>query len=72
MKTIGAAQFKARCLALLDEVEPDGLVITKHGKAVARLTPMGSASTDLVGCLRHRIRIKGRLLSTGVSWRAGA
>jgi prevent-host-death family protein len=72
MKTIGAAQFKARCLALLDEVEPDGLIITKHGKAVARLTPVTSASADLVGCLAGRIRIKGPLLSTGAIWRAGS
>jgi hypothetical protein len=31
-KTIGAAQFKQQCLALLDTVGPDGPVITKHGK----------------------------------------
>lgn len=71
MKAIGAAEFKARCLALLDEVGPDGLVITKHGKAVARLVPIGSASADLVGCLAGRIRIKGPVQSTGVKWRAG-
>jgi len=27
MKQIGAAQFKERCLSLLDEVDPDGIVI---------------------------------------------
>lgn len=36
---ITATQFKARCLRLLDEVAETGhpLVITKHGKPVARL-----------------------------------
>lgn len=38
-QTITATQFKARCLALLDEVAATGvpLVITKHGRPVARL-----------------------------------
>jgi prevent-host-death family protein len=42
MKEITATQFKARCLRLLDEVAETGepLVITKHGRAVARLEPL--------------------------------
>lgn len=41
MREITATQFKARCLRLLDEVAETGepLVITKHGRAVARLEP---------------------------------
>ena len=41
-KTIGAAQFKARCLELLDSVARTGadLVITKRGKPIARLAPL--------------------------------
>jgi prevent-host-death family protein len=36
-----ATEFKARCLALLDEVAATGEVITvlKHGKPVAQLVP---------------------------------
>ena len=36
MKTIGSAKFKEQCLALLDELDESGLVVTKHGKPVAR------------------------------------
>lgn len=41
-KTIPAGEFKDKCLALLDEVNKTGatLVITKHGKKVAKLTPI--------------------------------
>jgi prevent-host-death family protein len=41
-KTIPAGEFKARCLALLDEVAQTGmpLLVTKRGKAVARLVPV--------------------------------
>ena len=42
MRTIGAAQFKAQCLALLDQLEADGLIITKHGKPIARVLPYAS------------------------------
>lgn len=40
-KKITATQFKARCLRLLDEVAATGetLIITKHGRPVARVEP---------------------------------
>ncbi|MBI4420629.1 MAG: type II toxin-antitoxin system prevent-host-death family antitoxin [Gemmatimonadetes bacterium] len=69
-KTIGAAQFKEQCLALLDSVGPEGIVITKHGKPVARLVPVEHESRDLLGALAGKLRIKGDILSTGASWRA--
>ncbi len=69
-KTIGAAQFKERCLAILDEVGPEGVVVTKHGKPVAKLIPIETDSADLIGSLKDRIRVKGDLLSTGVKWHA--
>ena len=39
-KTLSASAFKARCLALMDEVERTGepVIITKHGRPVAQLT----------------------------------
>lgn len=42
MRTIAAGQFKAHCLRLLDEVAETGetIVVTKRGRAVARLTPV--------------------------------
>ena len=39
MKEIGAAKFKHQCLALLDQLDADGLIVTKHGKPVARVLP---------------------------------
>lgn len=50
--TIGAGDFKAKCLKLLDTVAEtrQPLTITKHGKAVARLVPI-PLETDLFGAL---------------------
>ncbi len=41
-REIPAAEFKAKCLALLDEVSATGLalVVTKRGKPVARIVPL--------------------------------
>lgn len=70
MKTMAAARFKAKCLAILDEVDPDGLVITKHGRPVARLVPITAESATLIGSLKGKLRIKGNILSTGARWDA--
>lgn len=70
MKQIAAAKFKEQCLSLLDEVDPDGIVITKHGKPVARLIPFAADSASLIGSLAGKIEIKGDLLSTKVQWDA--
>lgn len=70
MKSIPAAKFKEQCLALLDQLDPDGITITKHGKPVAKLVPIHTDSAKLIGSLKGKIKIKGNILSTGVKWDA--
>ena len=72
MKKIGAAKFKEQCLALLDQLDADGLIVTKHGKPVARVVPYDSQGVDLIGSLRHKIKIRGNVLTTGLDWDANA
>ncbi|HXV62343.1 MAG TPA: type II toxin-antitoxin system prevent-host-death family antitoxin [Vicinamibacteria bacterium] len=69
-KTISAAKFKEKCLAILDDVGPEGIIVTKHGKPVAKLIPIAADSADLIGSLKNEIRVKGDILSTGVTWNA--
>ncbi len=70
MKQIGAAKFKEQCLAILDEVDEDGIIITKRGKPVAKLIPIQAASSELIGSLREKLAVHGDVVSTGVRWRA--
>ena len=70
MKLIPAARFKEKCLSILDRVGPEGVIITKHGKPVAKLTPIKSQSADLIGSMKGKIKIKGNILSTGLKWDA--
>lgn len=69
-RTIAAAQFKEKCLAILDQVDADGVVITKHGRPVAKLIPVARTSEHLIGSLKGRIRVNGDIMSTGVEWDA--
>ncbi len=71
METIGAAKFKEQCLALLDRLDADGLVVTKHGKPVAKVIPFGQRDADLIGSMRGLIKVKGDILSTGFDWDLG-
>ncbi|HMF43840.1 MAG TPA: type II toxin-antitoxin system prevent-host-death family antitoxin [Polyangia bacterium] len=70
MKRVAAAKFKEQCLSILDHLDADGILITKHGRPVARLLPAERASAELIGSLRGKIRVKGDIKSTGVKWEA--
>ena len=70
MTTIPAAQFKAQCLSLLDRVGPEGIVITKHGRPVAKLVPITTEPAALIGSLKGKLTIKGDIFSTGITWDA--
>ncbi|MBV6423481.1 MAG: hypothetical protein NAOJABEB_01274 [Steroidobacteraceae bacterium] len=70
MKQIAAAKFKEQCLALLDSVGAEGIVITKRGKPVAKLIPIGAESAALIGALEGRLKITGQILSTDAKWHA--
>jgi prevent-host-death family protein len=45
-QSLAAADFKARCLELMDRVRETGVeyTITKHGRPVARLVPVNEPS----------------------------
>ena len=70
MKQLSASKFKEQCLSLLDSVDPEGIVVTKRGKPVAKLIPFGADSADLIGSLKGKLRIKGQIISTGIRWDA--
>ena len=70
MQTINASKFKERCLSLLENLDPEGIIITKHGKPVARLIPASADCADLIGSMKGKIRVHGNILSTGHNWDA--
>jgi prevent-host-death family protein len=65
MKTIAAGEFKARCLALMEDVRSkrEPLVITKRGKPVAKLVPIEDAKDDFIGRLKGVFKVVGDIES---------
>jgi len=70
MRTIPAGEFKAKCLAIMDEVHTGGkpVLITKRGKPIARLVPL-EAETEIeprpiFGAMRGMAVIVGDIVSS--------
>ena len=64
-RMIKASEFKAKCLALMDEVERTGesIVITKKGKPVAELVRPRARQRNALGILKGRVFITGDIIS---------
>ncbi len=70
MEKISATKFKEQCLHILSNLENEGIVITKHGRPVARLIPIEAESGRLIGSLKGELTVNGDILSTGLKWDA--
>ncbi len=67
---ISASEFKATCLALLDDVATNRreVVVTKRGKPMAKLVPV-TVAAELVGSVTV-LADDEDVFSTGEPWRA--
>jgi prevent-host-death family protein len=64
MKQMPAGEFKAQCLAVMDQVSQSGepVLITKHGKPVAKLVPAERQTDDLFGYMAGKVKIVGDIV----------
>lgn len=73
---ISAAEFKARCLKLMDHVNEfhEEVIITKHGKPVAKLVPVTAApEKPLFGFLDKKIQINEDIIAPlNLEWTASS
>ncbi|MEO8370885.1 MAG: type II toxin-antitoxin system prevent-host-death family antitoxin [Candidatus Solibacter sp.] len=68
MKTrvIGATEFKAKCIELLDEVEEHGgtITVTKRGRPIATLSPAKKTKfKSSAGILAGKVKITGDIVN---------
>ena len=65
MKTMGAGEFKAKCLKIMDRVRAtrEPVLITKKGRPVAKLVPVDPTAEDFLGSLAGTIEIVGDIES---------
>jgi prevent-host-death family protein len=72
--TIGASQFRSRCLGILNRVaeKRETVVITKRGRAVAKLVPIPDVRESLMGRWRGTVKIQGDIVHSDASddWEA--
>jgi len=69
MKTMAAGSFKTKCLAVMDEVQAkrETVVITKHGKPVAKLVPVSAETDEIYGFLKGKGTIQGDIVSPALT-----
>jgi prevent-host-death family protein len=60
--------FKENCLAIVSEVRAkrEPVIITKHGKAMAKLIPVGTAVHEIYNFLAGKGAIPGDVLSSAI------
>ena len=72
-RTIAAGEFKAKCLQLLNDVAEmkQELIVTKHGKPVAKVIPIAVKPIDIVGAMKGSVLWEGDIISPlDVEWEA--
>lgn len=69
MKKMPAGSFKTNCLAVMDEVQAkrESVVITKHGKPVAKLVPINAEADDIYNFLAGKGSIIGDVVSPALT-----
>ncbi len=65
MRKMAAGTFKAHCLAVMDEVQAkrEAVLITKHGKPVAKLVPADKTTDDIYGFFKGKAKITSDIIS---------
>ena len=72
-KTMSAADFKAKCLDVLDQVAErhEAVIVTKRGRPVAQVVPIVKRPKPLWGAMKGQIEIRGDIISAlDVEWEA--
>jgi prevent-host-death family protein len=70
-KTISASEFKAKCLKIIEQLDPQGITITKRGRPVAKVVPAGPVdNSKLIGLMKGKVVVRGDIFSTGRKWHA--
>lgn len=66
---MAAGTFKVHCLSVMDEVQAkrESVVITKHGKPVAKLVPADTDADDIYNFLAGKGAITGDVVSPALS-----
>ena len=68
--SITLTRFRREIHSLLENLPPDGLIITNRGRPVAQILPCLMKPEDMIGSLKGEFDIHGDIYSTGITWEA--
>jgi antitoxin (DNA-binding transcriptional repressor) of toxin-antitoxin stability system len=64
-------EFNAHAVEILEHLESPGVILTKEGRPIAKITPLPAINNEpLIGSMKDEITIHGDLFSTGIQWDA--
>jgi prevent-host-death family protein len=64
VKKIPAGEFKAQCLAIMDQVSRSGepVIVTKHGKPVVKLVPAEKHGDEIFNYMAGKVKVVGDIV----------
>jgi len=69
--TIDLNEFSAHFLEILEHLTTPGVILTKEGRPIAKITPLPAVNNEaLIGSMKGEISINGDIFSTGIEWNA--
>jgi prevent-host-death family protein len=71
---LGISEFKSKCLGLLDQLaKGNTLIITKHGRPIAKVSPATTPVKSLRGSWKGIVEIKGDIVNfnEAAAWKNG-
>jgi len=69
--TIDLNEFSAHCQEILEHLAAPGVILTKEGRAIAKITRLPAVNNEaMIGSMEDEITIHGDLFSTGIQWDA--
>jgi prevent-host-death family protein len=70
MKSVSVSEFREQCMAVLNKLVPEGVLITRRGQPIARVTPVRKNNADLIGSMAGMFETRGDIFGTGEKWDA--
>ncbi len=69
MKRMPAGVFKAKCLAVMDEIQTrkEPVIVTKRGKPIVKIVPLDGEIDSIFGFFKGKGKIKGDVVAPVLS-----
>ena len=71
MKEIAIDDASEQIRVLVDELDDEGVILTRDGEIVATLSKFKGKSADLIGCMKDEVKVNGDIVDVRDRWVKG-